>query len=80
MIPVDISTGIFLYIMFALVSIFTLWALFERSDRGAKGRTDRSEVWTCSICTYTYVDSTHDTISACPRCHSLNKKETAESQ
>jgi uncharacterized paraquat-inducible protein A len=73
-IPVSVSTAVFLYLTFALASIFILWVLFERGASSEKFTFDRSEIWHCSICTYTYVDSTHDTISQCPRCRSFNKK------
>ena len=75
MIPMDITTAIFLYLMFSLCSIFILWILFERSSSFKAHSLDEKAIWSCAICTYTYVDSTHDTISACPRCHSLNRKE-----
>lgn len=77
MISVDFTTAIFLYLMFSLCSIFTLWMIFEKSTDAQTTRSGR-EVWNCTICTYTYVDSTHDTISECPRCHSLNKKESPQ--
>ena len=78
MIPVSIDVGIFLYIMFSLMSIFTLWVMFEKGASFDKYSIERKEIWNCEICTYTYVDSTHDTISKCPRCKSLNQKKGNE--
>lgn len=78
MIPVSIDVGIFLYIMFSLTSIFTLWVMFEKGASSDKYSIERKEIWNCDICTYTYVDSTHDTISKCPRCKSLNRKRGNE--
>lgn len=76
MIPMDITTAIFLYLMFSLCSIFILWMFFERSSSFKPRSPDGGRaIWNCAICTYTYVDSTHDTIAECPRCHSLNRKE-----
>ncbi len=75
MIPMDITTAIFLYLMFSLCSIFILWMFFERSSSFKTKPADAKAIWSCGICTYTYVDSTHDTISECPRCRSLNRKE-----
>ena len=75
MIPMDITMAIFLYQTFSLCSIFILWMLFEHSATFKPTVRDDRSVWHCAICTYTYVDSTHDTISECPRCHSLNRKE-----
>ncbi len=75
MIPVDITTAIFIYLMFSLGSIFTVWMLFEKSEHVEPAAHEKREIWNCLICTYTYVDSTHDTISECPRCRSLNRKE-----
>ncbi len=75
MITLDIGTAIFLYLMFSLCAILVLWVSFERGGSFEKYTVEHKEVWLCEYCTYTYVDSTHDTISRCPQCDSYNKKE-----
>ena len=78
MISVSVATAIFLYVVLALWGIFMLWIWFERGE-GAKARPlVRRVIWECEICAYTYVDSTHDTISRCPQCHSFNERKDPE--
>ena len=36
----------------------------------------RENIWRCSICTYVYVDSGKDELSTCPRCTSINKRQS----
>jgi len=80
MISVDISTAIFLYLVFSLFVIFVLWIRFEKGKVFEKYPVKHQEVWTCEICAYTYVDSKHEDLAQCPQCKSWNKKESAESR
>ena len=74
MFRLDISTMVFLYVMTSLLVIFLSWILFERRVVLPKFVREEADVWECSICAYTYVDSTHHEISQCPQCKSYNKK------
>lgn len=74
MLKLDVSTAVFLYVMSSLLVIFLLWIFFERKAILPKYVREKADVWECSICTYTYVDSTHHEISQCPQCKSYNKK------
>lgn len=78
MIRVDVSTAVFLYVMSALAAVFFLWIFFERRTVLPRFVREEADVWECSICAHTYVDSTHHEISQCPRCKSYNKKEPEE--
>ncbi len=78
MFHIDISTAVFLYVTSALVGTFFLWFLFERSSILPKFVREKADVWECSICAYTYVDSQHHEISQCPQCKSYNKKAPEE--
>ncbi len=78
MIRLDISTAVFFYIMSALLVVFFLWIFFEKKASFPKFVREKADVWECSICAYTYVDSTHHEISQCPQCKSYNKKEPEE--
>ena len=60
--------------MSALIILFALWILFEKRTALPKYVREDANVWECSICAYTYVDSTHHEISQCPQCKSYNKK------
>ena len=74
MLRLDVSTAVFLYVMSALLMIFLLWILFEKRTALPKYVREDANVWECSICAHTYVDSTHHEISQCPQCKSYNKK------
>ena len=73
-----VSTAVFLYVMSALSLTFVLWILFEKRAVLPKFVREEADVWECSICAYTYVDSTHQEISQCPQCKSYNKKSQDE--
>ena len=74
MLRLDISTVVFLYVTSTLLVIFLLWVFFERKAALPKFVREEADVWECTICAYTYVDSTHHEISQCPQCKSYNKK------
>ncbi len=74
MFRVDISTAIFLYLTASLAIVFVLWIFFEKKAVLPKFVREEADVWECSICAYTYVDSTHHEISQCPQCKCYNKK------
>ena len=78
MIRLDVSTAVFLYVMSALLVIFFLWIFFEKKAALPKFTREEADVWECSICGYTYVDSLHHEISRCPQCKSYNKRAPEE--
>ena len=78
MIRIDISMAVFLYVMSSLLAIFIVWIFFEKSASLPKFVREEADVWECSICAYTYVDSAHHEISQCPQCKSYNKKSPEE--
>ena len=78
MFRVDISTAVFLYLMSSLMAVLFLWIFFEKKAVLPKFVREEADVWECSICTYTYIDSTHHEISQCPQCKSYNKKGAEE--
>ena len=74
MFHLDVTTAVFLYVMTALCVLFWLWLFLERTTSLPKFVREEADVWECSICAYTYVDSRHQGISQCPQCKSYNKK------
>ena len=78
MFRIDVSTAVFFYVMSPLLVIFFLWIFFEKKSVLPKFIREEADVWECSICTHTYVDSTHHEISQCPQCKSYNKKLPGE--
>jgi len=73
MININFSFAVAFYLSIVLVVAFSLW-LFSRKQKGRDLALDPAHIWFCSICTYTYINTKQDSISACPRCGSYNKK------
>lgn len=78
MIRIDITTLVFFYSLFSIISIFIIWSIlgYKRMrgiSRDGKG-DDIEQIWKCSICFNTYIDSRNDDISVCPLCGSYNKR------
>lgn len=76
MIRIDITTLVFFYILFSVIGIFIIWTISGyKSMRGILGnKRNMEQIWKCSICFYTYIDSLHDDMSVCPLCGSYNKR------
>ena len=75
MIKIEFSLAIAIYLIFSICPILILWLYLEKRRILKPLSSEKRFFWQCSICTYVYVDSTHSTISQCPRCGSYNKKE-----
>ena len=74
MIPVSIATAVLIYLCVALFGVIMVWVRFERGDAFKKYQVHPKEVWNCSVCTHTYVDSLHRDLSRCPQCRSWNRR------
>jgi rRNA maturation endonuclease Nob1 len=75
MIKIDITTLIFFYILFSVVTVLIIWLLFGNKDLRRRSAKDRQFIWKCSVCFNDYIDSKHEDISVCPACGSYNKRE-----
>ena len=78
MIRIDITTLIFFYILFSVIGIFIIWTILGyKGIRGVSGnkKNNIEQIWKCSICLHTYIDSLHEDISVCPLCGSYNKRD-----
>jgi len=75
MIKIEFSLAIAMYLIFTVCLILILWLLFERKKQKVSVSLEKGFFWQCNVCTYVYVDTTHNVISKCPRCESFNKKE-----
>jgi len=78
MIKLDISTIVFFYILFSVIIILVVWALFGYKGLKSNRSKEADSTWKCSVCFHDYIDSKHEGISVCPLCGSYNKKEEAE--
>ena len=77
MIRIDITSLIFLYILFSVVAIFIVWTIMGYRKFRSVTPQDQKHIesaWKCSICFHAYIDSLHDDISVCPLCGSYNKR------
>jgi hypothetical protein len=76
MIRIDVTTLVFFYGLFSIIGILIIWSILGyRDTRGnPDNKKDMEQIWKCSICLQTYIDSLHDGISVCPLCGSYNKK------
>ncbi len=74
MIKLDISVAIFLYLFFTAIVLLVLWCFFDLGTKLKTFSSDEEYIWHCAICAFTYVDSTRDDISKCPRCASFNQR------
>ncbi len=75
MIRIDITTLVFIYIVFSVITIFVIWTIlgYRRFKDITPDQKHITNAWKCSICFHTYIDSLHDDISVCPLCGSYNK-------
>ena len=70
MIKIDISTALFLYLFFSVITVLVAWLFMDFGIRLSTFSSEEKYIWHCTICTHTYIDSRNDEISICPRCHS----------
>ncbi len=75
MLKLHISSLIFFYILFSVVTILIAW-IVHGYRKAKRFQAEAIElIWKCSICLAAYVDSKHEDISVCPQCGSYNKRE-----
>ena len=77
MIRIDITSLMFVYILFSVITIFIIWTILgyrKFKSITPSGRQHIENAWKCSICFHAYIDSLHDDISICPLCGSYNKR------
>ena len=76
MFKIDFDFGIALYLGLIIFLIFIFWIKSEKKEGRPSSKYEEKEfIWQCEICAYTYVDSTHASISQCPRCGSYNERK-----
>ncbi len=73
MINLNFYLAVSLYLSVFLTIVLISW-LFTRKQKYKELSLDPELIWYCSVCTYTYINTKEDRISACPRCGSYNKK------
>jgi len=73
MINLDFYLAVSLYLLVFIGAVLAFW-LFGKKQKDKDFSLDPRFIWFCSVCTYTYVNTKEEAISACPRCGSYNKK------
>ena len=73
MISIDFSYAVAIYLSLALVALLIVW-LSATKDKDNDLTLDPKFIWFCSVCTYAYINTKEEVISACPRCGSYNKR------
>lgn len=77
MIKLDISVALFIYLLITVVGVFLLWAWLDRASKFKPFKTERKDMWQCSVCSFVYTDRENQELSRCPRCKRINKKGVA---
>ena len=73
MISLDFYLAVSGFLLLVLIIILFIW-VFTKREKDKHLSLDPRFIWHCSVCTYTYVNTKEEVISACPRCGSYNKK------
>jgi len=75
MIKIDFTLAITLYLGFSII-ILLVWIVSEWKKRGAASEINKTDsLWRCPICFYDYIDSCSESISKCPKCRTLHKRQ-----
>lgn len=75
MLKLDISSFIFLYVLFSVIVTISIWVVHGYRKARRFQPKDVEFIWKCSICLAKYIDSKREDISVCPQCGSYNKRE-----
>ncbi|MCM8761902.1 MAG: hypothetical protein NC905_02770 [Candidatus Omnitrophica bacterium] len=74
MIKIEINLAVALYLGISII-ILLIWIVFEyRKDKRVKEK-NYNNLWQCPICFHIYIDSRAETISRCPKCNTLHRRE-----
>lgn len=72
MIEISLSTALAFYSSVLGIGAFLLWLYTELTVQRTHRVLERQHLWKCVICAYTYLDESAESLSECPRCHSIN--------
>lgn len=72
MIEISLGAALAVYSVIIGAGALVLWFLTEATTQQAHKVLGKQNMWRCTFCTFVYLDEDADTVSTCPRCHSLN--------
>ncbi|MCM8769424.1 MAG: hypothetical protein NC911_07140 [Candidatus Omnitrophica bacterium] len=75
MIRISLELAVTIYLGLGLL-VLIFWFLVEASRK--KTVLPRNTLWQCPVCFFFYVDSVSESLSRCPRCQTLHKREGKE--
>ncbi len=74
MIKIGYTTAVAIYFFISII-ILCLWLKIEIYRKKEKiFMKEKFYLWECSLCFFTYINSSGKEITQCPRCKSFNKK------
>lgn len=74
MIKIGYNVAVAIY-FFISIFILCLWLKIElKRKKEKKFMKEDFYLWECPLCLYTYINSSGNEITQCPRCKSFNKK------
>lgn len=76
MIKLTINQAIFIYTLSSVVVTLIIWIISNYRVKKEPPDQGVHNIWKCSVCFNTYIDSKHEEISNCPQCGSYNKRES----
>lgn len=74
MISVSKATALMIYLALFLFLCLGAWLFSHLKGRKKQHLPPLYQLTICEYCHYNYLSETGKTISACPQCHSFNKK------
>ncbi|MCK9265796.1 hypothetical protein M0P98_02780 [bacterium] len=74
MIKVQVNMLVSLYLLLS-IAILVLWMIFEWQRKPVSNIREHSFLWECPTCLYIYIDSCSESISKCPQCQTLHRRQ-----
>ncbi|MDD3119498.1 MAG: hypothetical protein PHQ27_09985 [Victivallales bacterium] len=71
MIPIDIATGFFIYLLLWMLTIAILWGRKLWRDHAQEWMLSKNRLFRCDSCHYAFINKENTTITRCPRCNNI---------
>lgn len=77
MLRIEFNLAVAIYLMLMVIPLLLFW-IYYRNPREKSFLLNPRFIWSCSICTYTYITTKDEEFSACPKCGFINKRDRKE--